>query len=102
MVAAQLCPTDLLIGRSSTVGCGCSRIPQLHRASRVARGIGEEIRSSPDARHQSMDEAIEARSLRPHCTLTWDEIHAEGQREDRQNLPLNFQEWDDSSMKPER
>jgi len=49
-----------------------------------------------------MDEAIEARSLRPHCTLTWDEIHAEGQREDRQNLPLNFQEWDDSSMKPER
>ena len=31
---------------------------------------------------------------------------AEGQREElqyyRQNLPLNFQEWDDSSMKPER
>ncbi len=104
-VAAQLCPTDPPDWAEIDYEAGdVLAFPSftVHRALPSTKK--DEIRLSMDVRYQSMDEVIEARSLKPHCALTWEEIYAGWQRDDLKYywrpLPLNFKEWDDSFLQP--
>jgi hypothetical protein len=106
-IAAQLCPTDPPDWAEIDYEAGdVLTFPSftVHRA--LPAVVKDQIRLSMDVRYQSIDEVIEARSLKPHCTLTWEEIYAGWQREDLKyywrTLPLSFQEWDDSFLQPTR
>jgi ectoine hydroxylase-related dioxygenase (phytanoyl-CoA dioxygenase family) len=106
-IAAQLCPTDPPDWAVADYEAGdvlafpCFTV---HRA--LPAVISDQIRLSLDARYQSIDDVIEARSLKPHCDLTWEEIYAGWQRNDLQyywqNLRLSFKEWDDSLLQPKK
>jgi ectoine hydroxylase-related dioxygenase (phytanoyl-CoA dioxygenase family) len=106
-LAAQLCPTDPPDWADADYHTGdvllfpCFTI---HRA--LPSAVKDQIRLSLDVRYQPLDEPIEARSLKPHCSLTWEEIYAGWQRDDLkyywQHLPLHFQEWDESFVQPKR
>ena len=66
----------------------------------------EHIRLSLDVRYQPVDELVEIKSLLPHCELTWEEIYAGWKQEDLkyywQNLPLQYGEWVDSYLQPQK
>ncbi len=106
-LSAQLCPTDptdwaeidYQVGDVLVFPCFT-----IHRA--LPAEIKDQIRLSLDVRYQPVDEVIEARSLQPHCKLTWEEIYAGWQRDDLKyywrHLPLDFQGWDDSFVQPQR
>ena len=57
-------------------------------------------------RYQPADEPIEAKSLRPHCALTWEEIYARWEKDDLkfywQTSPLDLSAWDDTLQQPRR
>jgi hypothetical protein len=62
------------------------------------------IRLSIDARYQAISEPIEEKSLKPHCSLTWEEVYANW---DEDNLKYYWQEaspslspWDDTLLQP--
>ncbi|WP_420645002.1 phytanoyl-CoA dioxygenase family protein [Candidatus Leptofilum sp.] len=66
----------------------------------------DQIRLSIDARYQAATEPIEARSLQPHCDLTWEEIYANWEQDNlkyywRQSTP-KLSPWDDTLMQPAR
>jgi ectoine hydroxylase-related dioxygenase (phytanoyl-CoA dioxygenase family) len=104
-LAVQLCPADppdwaeIDYQTGDVLAFPCFTV---HRA--LPATIKDQIRLSLDVRYQPIDEVIEARSLKPHCLLTWEEIYAGWQRDDLkyywQHLPLNFQGWDDSLLQP--
>jgi len=62
------------------------------------------IRLSLDVRYQPLNEEIEARSLAPHCNLTWEEIYAGWKSDDLKyywkDLPLKFAPWDETLLQP--
>jgi len=76
----------------------------IHRGVKSERR--DEIRLSLDVRFQPVDEIVEAKSLLPHCDLTWDEIYAEWTSEELKyywrKLPLKMSGWDDSLLQPKR
>ncbi len=106
-IAVQLCPTDPPDWAEIDYHTGdvllfpCFTV---HRA--LPSSMRDQIRLSMDVRYQPLDEVIEARSLKPHCALTWEEIYAGWQRDDLQyywqHLPLTLQDWDDSLMQPRK
>jgi len=107
LIAAQLCPTDPPDWAEIDYEVGdVLTFPSftVHRA--LPATIKDSIRLSLDVRYQSIDEVIETRSLLPHCDLSWAEIYSGWRRDDLKyywlNLPLNFQEWDDSLMQPKK
>jgi ectoine hydroxylase-related dioxygenase (phytanoyl-CoA dioxygenase family) len=106
-LAAQLCPTDppdwaeIDYQAGDVLAFPCFAV---HRA--LPSAIKDQIRLSLDVRYQPIDEVIEARSLKPHCKLTWEEIYAGWRHDDLKyywrHVPLNFQEWDDMFVQPQR
>jgi ectoine hydroxylase-related dioxygenase (phytanoyl-CoA dioxygenase family) len=76
----------------------------IHRALRCQ--LREQIRLSLDVRYQSIDEPIEAKSLLPHCDLTWEDIYANWEKDDLKyywrDLLLESSPWDDSYLQPKR
>jgi hypothetical protein len=106
-ITAQLCPDedqwlttdyrvgDVLIFPSYTV----------HKAM-PCQSKGR-IRLSFDVRYQPAGEPIEAKSLLPHCDLTWDEIYASWPDDDElkyywRNLAQPISPWDESLVQPGR
>lgn len=104
--AVPLCPTetqwvegdyelgDILTFPSHTI----------HKALRCQ--YKDRIRLSLDVRYQPIDEEIEERSLKPHCSLTWEEIYANWKSDDLKyywrKLPLKMSAWDDGYLVPRR
>ncbi len=76
----------------------------IHRALRCQQK--EQIRLSMDVRYQPIDEPVEAKSLLPHCDLTWEEIYANWEKEDLKyywrDLPLQVSTWDEVYLQPKR
>jgi hypothetical protein len=76
----------------------------IHKALRCQRK--DQIRLSLDVRFQAVDAPVEAKSLLPHCDLTWEEIYAGWKHEDLkyywQKLPLQLSPWDDAYLQPKR
>jgi ectoine hydroxylase-related dioxygenase (phytanoyl-CoA dioxygenase family) len=66
----------------------------------------ELIRLSLDVRYQPVDEVIEAKSLLPHCELTWEDIYASWQQEDLKyywrKLSPKLSPWNDAYLQPAR
>ena len=66
----------------------------------------DHIRLSLDVRYQPIDEPVEAKSLLPHCDLTWEQIYAGWQHDDLKyywrSLPLQLSPWEDSYLQPSR
>jgi ectoine hydroxylase-related dioxygenase (phytanoyl-CoA dioxygenase family) len=105
-IAAQLCPGehdwvegdfaagDVLTFTSLTVHCA------------LKCQFKDSIRLSLDVRYQPLDDIIEAKSLLPHCELTWEQIYANWSRDDLKyywgNLPLRFSPWDETLLQPKR
>ncbi len=104
--AVPLCPTetdwvegDYEVGDVLTF---CSHT--IHKAQRCQ--FKDRIRLSMDVRYQAMDEIVEERSLKPHCSLTWEEIYANWKSDDLkyywEKLPLQMSPWDDGYLQPKR
>lgn len=76
----------------------------IHRALRCQ--WKDQIRLSLDVRYQSIDEPVEAKSLLPHCDLTWEDIYAGWEKDDLKyywrDLLLESSAWDDSYLQPKR
>jgi ectoine hydroxylase-related dioxygenase (phytanoyl-CoA dioxygenase family) len=68
--------------------------------------VRDSIRLSLDVRFQPSDEPIEAKSLKPHCDLTWEELYTGWTNEALQYYweknDLEFSPWDDALMQPSR
>lgn len=76
----------------------------VHRALRSKQP--EQIRLSLDVRYQPASEAVEQKSLLPHCELTWEEIYANWESD---NLTYywdasapKLSPWDDTLLQPAR
>lgn len=103
-IAVQLCPGqevwvegDYETGDVLTFPCFTvhKALPSQHK---------DQIRLSIDARYQAVDEPIEAKSLKPHCDLTWEEVYADW---DDDNLKYYWRDsaphlspWDSTLMQP--
>lgn len=81
-ISAQLCPWenqwvegDFSVGDVLTFPCHT-----VHKALPCRHA--DQIRLSLDVRYQPADEEIEARSLSPHCELSWEEIYADWKQDD--------------------
>jgi hypothetical protein len=76
----------------------------IHRALRCQ--LKEQIRLSLDVRYQPVDAPIEAKSLLPHCELTWEDIYASWEKDDLKyywrELSLEPSPWDDGYLQPKR
>ncbi len=76
----------------------------LHRALRCRWKT--QIRLSMDVRFQPIEEPVEAKSLLPHCDLTWEEIYLDWKKENLKyywrNLPLQTGTWNDEYLQPKR
>jgi hypothetical protein len=76
----------------------------IHRALRCQ--LKNQIRLSLDVRYQPLNEAVEVKSLLPHCDLSWEEIYADWQRDDLkyywQRLPFHLSPWEEGYLQPER
>lgn len=76
----------------------------IHKALRCQ--LKDTIRLSLDVRYQPIDEMVEAKSLLPHCDLTWEQIYAGWQRDDLKyywrKLPLQLSPWEDEYLQPKR
>ena len=79
----------------------------IHKALRCQRK--DVIRLSLDVRYQAVDDIVEAKSLLPHCNLTWEEIYAgwpdtppNDLKYYWQKLPLQLTPWEDGYLQPKR
>jgi hypothetical protein len=76
----------------------------VHRGTRCQ--WKERVRLSMDVRYQSAGAAVEAKSLQPHCDLSWDEIYAGWKQKDLQYYwrqePQNVVPWDEGFLQPRR
>jgi hypothetical protein len=76
----------------------------VHRA--LPSQLRDRIRLSFDVRYQPLNEPVEARSLLPHCGLTWEQIYENWQDEDLKyywrRLSLFESDWDATLLQPEQ
>jgi ectoine hydroxylase-related dioxygenase (phytanoyl-CoA dioxygenase family) len=101
---AQLCEgeTDWL---EIDYRCGDVLIFPCFTVHRALRAIStDRIRLSLDVRYQPDDEPIEAKSLQPHCDLSWEEIYAGWTSRELQYywnaLNLEASPWNDALFQP--
>ena len=103
-IAAQLCPSesDWVAG---DFACGdVLTFPSYTVHKALPSQVTDQIRLSMDVRYQPADQAVEHKSLLPHCNLTWDEIYADWKRDDlkyywrREQLELT--PFDDTLLRP--
>lgn len=105
-ISVQLCPGqkvwvegDFAEGDVLTFPCFT-----VHRALRQKQR--EQIRLSMDVRYQPVSEAVEQKSLLPHCELTWEEIYAGWERDNLkyywEGSAPKLSPWDDTLLQPAR
>ena len=110
-IAAQTCPGeechedwiegDFMLGDVLTFPAFT-----LHKA--LPSQFKDRIRLSFDVRYQALSEPVEARSLLPHCGLTWEEIYANWQQGDlkyywqKLSQPPNLSDWNPALLQPAR
>jgi hypothetical protein len=105
-IAVPLCPNEVDWVEGDFEAGDILTFPSytIHKALRCQ--LKEHIRLSLDVRYQSIEEPVEARSLLPHCDLTWEEIYAGWQREDLKyywrKLSLQLSPWQDDYLQPKR
>ncbi len=105
-IAVPLCPgeRDWVEGDFETGDILTFSSHTIHKALRCQ--LKDHIRLSLDVRYQACDEPVEAKSLLPHCDLTWDQIYAGWNHTDLmyywQNAPLQLVPWEDGYLQPSR
>jgi ectoine hydroxylase-related dioxygenase (phytanoyl-CoA dioxygenase family) len=105
-IAAQTCPGDgeWVEGDYAAGDVLIFTCFTAHKALRCQ--FPDRIRLSLDVRYQPADEPVEARSLLPHCDLSWDEIYADWQREDLKyywrGQVSTLSPWNPSFVQPSR
>ena len=105
-MAVQLCPgeRDWVEGDYETGDVLTFPSYTVHRALRCQ--FKDQVRLSFDVRYQPADEPVEARSLSPHCGLSWEDIYAGWERHDLRyywrDLPLHQSPWDGALHQPTR
>lgn len=105
-IAAQTCPgeTDWVEGDFEIGDVLTFPAFAIHRA--LPSRFRDRIRLSFDVRYQPVDEPVEARSLLPHCELSWEQIYADWQADDLKyywrDLLLSESEWDSKLLQPSR
>ena len=76
----------------------------VHRALRSQQR--EQIRLSMDVRYQAASEAVEQKSLLPHCTLAWEEIYTNWESDDLkyywEGSAPKLSPWDGTLLQPAR
>jgi hypothetical protein len=105
-IAVPLCPgeTDWVEGDFQAGDVLTFPSHTIHKALRCQ--WKDQIRLSLDVRYQPIDEVVEAKSLLPHCELTWEQVYANWQHDDLKyywrDLPLQLSPWDDNLLQPKR
>ena len=105
-IAVPLCPDELDWAEADFESGDVLTFPSttIHKALRCQ--WKEHIRLSLDVRYQPAAEIIEARSLLPHCDLSWRQIYASWQRADLQyywrKLPPRLSPFDETLLQPKR
>jgi ectoine hydroxylase-related dioxygenase (phytanoyl-CoA dioxygenase family) len=105
-IAVPLCPNEVSWVEGDFEAGDVLTFPSytIHKALRCK--WKDHIRLSMDVRYQAVDEPVEAKSLLPHCDLTWEQIYASWQRDDLQyywrDLPLALAPWEDDYLQPKR
>ena len=108
-IAVPLCPGEVnwVEGDFETGDILMFPCYTIHKALHCQRK--DAIRLSLDVRYQPIDEIVEAKSLLPHCNLTWEQIY-EGwptQKQDAlkyywQSPTLQLSPWEDGFLQPKR
>ncbi|MES2461589.1 MAG: phytanoyl-CoA dioxygenase family protein [Armatimonadota bacterium] len=106
LIASELCPheNDWVEGDFETGDILTFPSFTVHKA--LPSEFRDRIRLSLDVRYQPGDEAVEAKSLLPHCGLTWEQIYDGWEAEDlkyyweRQNTSLS--PWNPALLQPSR
>jgi ectoine hydroxylase-related dioxygenase (phytanoyl-CoA dioxygenase family) len=104
--AVPLCPADThwVEGDYQTGDVLTFPSHTVHKALRCQ--YKDRIRLSLDVRYQPADEPVDESSLNPHCTLKWEEIYANWERDDLKyywrKLPLKVSPWDNGYLQPRR
>jgi hypothetical protein len=105
-IAVPLCPNEVTWVEGDFEAGDILTFPSytIHKALRSQ--LKDTIRLSLDVRYQPIDEVVEAKSLLPHCDLTWEQIYAGWQRDDLKyywrRLLLQFSPWEDEYLQPKR
>jgi ectoine hydroxylase-related dioxygenase (phytanoyl-CoA dioxygenase family) len=105
-IAVPLCPYEVEWVEGDFEAGDILTFPSytIHKALRCQ--WKDHIRLSMDVRFQAIDEPVEAKSLLPHCDLTWEQIYANWEQDDLkyywQKLPLELTPWEDSYLQPKR
>lgn len=108
-IAVPLCPNEVhwVEGDFETGDLLTFPCYTIHKALRCQRK--DTIRLSMDVRYQPVDEIVEAKSLLPHCDLTWEQIYAGWTAEQQadlsyywRKLSLQFSPWEDAYLQPKR
>lgn len=109
-IAVQLCPSDdgwqevwvegdFAIGDVLTFPCFT-----VHKA--LPSQHPNQIRLSIDARYQAISEPVEAKSLKPHCKLTWEEVYEQWTGDNLQyyweGSSPKLSPWDATLLQPVR
>lgn len=81
-IAAQLCPGDDEWATDEFAAGDVLIFPCLTVHKALPSRFPGRIRLSLDVRYQPADEPVEAKSLLPHCALSWEEIYAGWERDD--------------------
>jgi len=105
-IMAQLCPGETDWVTTDYAAGDVLTFPSYMVHKGTPCTLPNRIRLSLDVRYQPVDEYVEARSLHPHCDLTWEQIYAAWEQDDLkyywERMPLKMSSWDDSLMKPSR
>jgi hypothetical protein len=105
-IAVPLCPNEVEWVEGDFEAGDILTFPSytIHKALRCL--LKDHIRLSLDVRYQAIDDPVEAKSLLPHCELTWEEIYAGWQQDHLKyywhKLPLQFSPWEDGYLQPKR
>jgi hypothetical protein len=105
-IAVPLCPNEVDWAEGDFEAGDILTFPSytIHKALRCQ--WKDTIRLSLDVRYQPVDEVVEAKSLLPHCDLTWEQIYAGWQNDDLkyywQKLPVQLSPWEDEYLQPKR
>ncbi len=105
-IAVPICPyeVDWVEGGFETGDVLTFPSYTIHKALRCQ--LKEHIRLSLDVRFQAIDNPVEAKSLLPHCDLTWEQIYAGWKQDDLKYywryLPVQLSPWEDGYLQPKR
>jgi ectoine hydroxylase-related dioxygenase (phytanoyl-CoA dioxygenase family) len=106
LIASELCPgEDEWVEGDFETG-DVLTFPSLTVHKALPSQFRDRIRLSMDVRYQPADEPVEARSLLPHCGLTWEQIYADWEADDLkyywERVETTPAPWDPALLQPSR